>query len=154
MDLTIVNDVLYGHDADIVEMVRQRIPLCEGFTEYAVGLGVVKRNKLIGGVVFDQYSATGEQSNISVSIAFDSPAWATPKTLRQLFRYPFTQLGCRRITALVADDNDASRSAVVRLGFQHEGVLRKFYPGDMDAHIYGLLREECRWIEVNHEVHS
>lgn len=146
--LTIVNGVLYGASDDIVEMVRQRIPNAYGgFTPYATGLGVVRHGRLLGGVVFDQYAESDGHANIIMSGAFDSPAWCSKKTLRQLFLYPFVQLRCRRMTTITTADNEAARSLDERLGFVHEGTLRKIFPGDVDGIVYGMLREECRWLE-------
>ena len=140
--IQVVNDVLYGASADIVEYVRQRIPNAAfGFAPDAVGLGVVKQGQLLGGVVFDQYTGL----NIVMSAAFESPRWATPKTLRQLFAYPFITAGCRRITAITTPENKAAR-AITKIGFQQEGILRNFFPGDVDGVVLGLLREECPYL--------
>lgn len=148
MALTIVNNVLYGHDADIIEMVRQRIPVAAGgFTPSAVGLGVVVKNRLLGGVVFDQYTETDGHSNIFMSGAFDHPRWCSRRAIRQILSYPFIQLGCRRITMVTSADNAAARSLSSRLGFTEEGVLRCYFPGDADGIVYGMLREECHWLE-------
>lgn len=139
----LVEGVLYGADATICEMVRQRIPNAfDGFSKDAVALGVVRHGRLLGGVVFDQYSGR----NIVMSGAFDSPAWATKKILRRLFAYPFVQLNLRRMTTITTADNIAARSLDERLGFRREGTLRKAFPGDIDGIVYGMLREECRWL--------
>lgn len=148
VEMRIVNDVLYGADADIIEMVRQRIPHAEnGFSKDAVALGVVRHGRLLGGAVFDQYTEHQGQSNIVMSAAFDSPAWCTRKTLRQLYSYPFVQVGCRRMTTITRADNATARKADLMMGFREEGVLRCYFPGDVDAIVYGMLREECRWIK-------
>lgn len=136
------DDVLFGYDAEICEMVRQRIPHAfEGF-DGAVGLGVVKNGKLVGGVVFDKY--TGR--DILMSAAFDHPGWCTRKTLRRLFAYPFQQLGCVRITTITRADNDKALRIDEGLGFKREGVLRKFFPGDADGIVLSILRDECKWL--------
>lgn len=146
MDL--VDGVLYGADRDIIEFVRQRIPQAQsGFASDAVALGVVRHGRLLGGAVFDQYTEFQGQANIVMSAAFDSPAWCTRKTMRRLYGYPFIQIGCRRMTTITRADNVAARSADERMGFIQEGVIRKYFPGDVDAILYGMLREECRWIK-------
>lgn len=148
MALTLIDGVLYGADKDIIEMVRQRIPQAhEGFGKDAVALGVVRHGKLLGGAVFDQFTEYQGQRNIVMSAAFDSPAWCTRKTMRRLYGYPFLQLGCRRMTTITRADNVAARSADERMGFKQEGVIRCYFPGDVDAILYGMLREECRWIK-------
>lgn len=140
----IVNGVLYGCDDDIIEMVRQRIPYAmEGFNEHSTALGVVKNGRILGGVVFDKY--TGR--DMIMSAAFDSPSWCTKETLRELFGYPFGQLGLTRLTTITSADNTKALRIDEGLGFKREGVLRKHYPGDVDAIVLGMLREECRWLQ-------
>jgi len=139
----IVEGVVYGADEAICEMVRQRIPLLtDGFQPGTPALGVFRHGKLLGGVVFDLY--TGR--DIVMSAAFDSPAWCTRKILKRLFSYPFVQLGCRRMTTITTVDNEAALSLDRRLGFVEEGRLRKAFPGDTDAIVLGMLREECKWL--------
>lgn len=141
--ITLVNGVLYGASDTIVEMVRQRIPNAfDGFSKDAQGLGVVKDGKLLGGVVFDQWT----ERNVVMSGAFDSPRWCSRQTLRQLFSYPFIQLGLRRMTTITTADNERAIRLDLKLGFQHEGTLRNFFPGDVDGVVLGMLREECRWL--------
>ena len=141
--IQVIDGVLYGASETIVEMVRQRIPNAfDGFSEAAVGLGVVKDGRLLGGVVFDQYT----ERNIVMSGAFDSPRWCSRSTLRRLFRYPFVQLGLRRMTTITTADNHRALRLDTWLGFQYEGTLRKFFPNDVDGVVLGMLREECRWL--------
>ena len=60
--------------------------------------------------------------------------------------YPFVQLDCQRATVIVRKKNKRSRKFVEWLGFRQEGCCRRGFKDD-DAIIYGLLREECRWIK-------
>ena len=55
-------------------------------------------------------------------------------------------VGCRRVTGLVHDNNHDARRFDEHLGFKQEGVLRKAAPDGDDMIVYGMLREECRWI--------
>lgn len=78
-------------------------------------------------------------------------AWLSREALRVFFAYPFIELGCRRVTAIAAKKNKRSRKFLARVGFIQEGVCRKAAPGGKDnAIIYGMLREECRWIGLDH----
>jgi RimJ/RimL family protein N-acetyltransferase len=63
-----------------------------------------------------------------------------------MFDYPLRQLGCVRITAPIADGNDGAIRFVTKLGFQLEGRLRKAMPDGADRLIYGLLKEDCKWL--------
>lgn len=106
-------------------------------------IGVVVDDRLIAGVVYNNY----RDYDVQMTIASIAPHWATRRTLHSFFHYPFMQLGCARATASTAKNNHKARAMLERLGFVHEGKLRRGYDGRKDAMIYGLLREEAtKWI--------
>lgn len=136
----LVGSILIGEDQAVAALVGSKIP---GFAPVKfTALGVVRNQKLVGGVIYHNYSRHG----IEVTGAFDDPRWALPQTMRALFDYPFQQLGCVRITAVIAKKNKRSRRLCEGLGFRLEGVARKGFDGKQDACIYGMLREECKWL--------
>jgi hypothetical protein len=122
----------------VAAMVAARIPNVS-FGEYTA-LGVVRRGKLVGGVVYHNYV----KHDIQVSIAIDGSLFMP---WRALFSYPFNQLGCRRITAMIGRKNKKSRKICEALGFKLEGVHLKGLDGQQDVMSYGLLKEHCRWIK-------
>lgn len=136
--------VLFGADDLVASMVQTRIHEMPqgGFGDYTA-LGVVRDDVLIGGVVYHAFRP--RDRDIQVSIAFDRADWALPSTLRTLFSYPFQQLGCIRITAIVSRQNKHCRRFTAGLGFKLEGVMRKAINGQ-DAFLFGMLKEECRFI--------
>lgn len=140
-----VGPVLFGADDLVAAFVKARIPEVGeiGFGAGAKALGVVRDGALLGGVVYNHFSG----HDIQASYAFDSPKWATPGVLKVLFGYPFNQLECVRMTALVSRKNKHARDMLLRLGFKLEGVHRKAADGRVDAMSYGLLKTECRWIK-------
>jgi len=82
--------------------------------------------------------------NIEVGFFSDSPRWALNRALvAEALSYPFVQLNCQRITALVEKRNKPARKMVQRLGFIEEGKLRKASPNG-DMFIYGLLPGDFR----------
>lgn len=86
-------------------------------------------------------------SNIGMHIrARPGALWCHPKILYHIFAFPFKQLGTRRVTAPIEDGNEASVRTVQKLGFQLEGRLRKAATSGKDVLLYGMLREECRWL--------
>jgi RimJ/RimL family protein N-acetyltransferase len=137
----IVGSILFGADKMVAGMVAARLP-DQTFEKYTA-LGVVRRGKLVGGVVYHNFVG----HDVQVSIAFDSPGWALPGTLRGLFGYPFNQLGCARMSALIGRKNKKSRNLCEGLGFKLEGVHPKGRDGIETAMSYGLLKEHCRWIK-------
>lgn len=104
---------------------------------HAIGLEI--RGQLVAAVVYEKF--TGH--DIEMGVAADKKA--TKGFLKAVFRYPFIQLGCRRVTAYVASKNAASRELVERLGFVFEGLRRDAIEGD-DFIQYGMLKRECQWL--------
>lgn len=108
----------------------------------AVGIGIVDGTEPIGAVVYHGYQG----HMIEASIATTSPKWCQRHVLRALFWYPFRQLGVERFQAVTSKHNKRARRMLERLGFKYEGMARKGYVNGTDAAIYGMLRDECRWI--------
>jgi N-acetyltransferase len=57
----------------------------------------------------------------------------------------FARLGLNRLTAWCGTDNVRSQKALERIGFVHEGVLRRWHVHDgvgKDVIVYSMLREE------------
>jgi RimJ/RimL family protein N-acetyltransferase len=145
----LVGSILIGDDRNVATLVAQHIP---GFApEKFTALGVVRGSQLIGGAVYHNFRG----HDIEVTVAFEDPRWALPGTLRALFAYPFETLRCARMTAVVARKNKRSRRLTEGLGFRLEGVARRAIDGKQDAMIYGMLREECRWLrKTNGQIDS
>lgn len=133
-------NLLYRHDEEIAEWVRLQLGMETGFGPSSA-IGAVRDGKLIAGVVYFCY----RHPNIEMAIAAISPKWATKTTLKAFFDYPFNELKCNRVTVLVDSDNKEVRRFDERLGFVREGTLREANPNG-DAEIYGMLKNECRWI--------
>lgn len=60
-------------------------------------------------------------------------------------RLGFLHLGLERLGAYADVENSRSQAALTRIGFVHEGTLRRWHRhGERahDVHVYGLLREE------------
>jgi len=73
--------------------------------------------------------------------------WLSRTALAVFFGYPFQDLGVRRVTGLVAKRNKKARNLNEKLGFVQEGCLRQaLFNGDSYI-IYGMLRDECRWLK-------
>ena len=110
-------------------------------------MGIMIGNELIGGLIYNDYRECPMGSTIEISIATVSPRWATRRTLREIFSYPFVQLQVDRLQAMTARTNHVTRKLLKRLGFKHEGVMRRYYDGQEDAFIFSMMPEEAaRWI--------
>ncbi len=89
---------------------------------------------------------TLDESNCGISIATSSPKWCSKSVLRVIFGFPFIQLGLNRVTAFIRESNSKSISLVQRLGFMHEGEMKQYYENGESAMIYGLTKNESRWL--------
>lgn len=135
--------VIYGEDQRVAQWVGGKVD--EVYHEGAAAIGLEEDGELIAGVVFDYY--TGPSISMHVA-AVPGKRWMTKDFLWRCFAYPFLQLQCSRITGLVRVDNLPAQKFDEHLGFKREGLLRKAAKDGTDYIVYGMLREECRWLEI------
>jgi RimJ/RimL family protein N-acetyltransferase len=135
--------VIYGEDQRVIDWVGPRID--EDDFGKSVGIGLEENGELIAGVVFNLY--TGPSICMHVA-AEPGKRWLTKDFLFRCFAYPFLQLQCNRITGLVRVDNLVAQKFDEQLGFKREGILRKAATDGTDFILYGMLKEECRWLEI------
>lgn len=103
-------------------------------------IAVIKDDKLVAGILYYSYFGT----SINLSIVSDTPKAANKTVFKAMLGYPFKQLQCKRVNALIRKGNKRSRRLAEGLGFKLEGVLRKSAPDGKDLCIYGLLDSEYR----------
>lgn len=78
--------------------------------------------------------------------AISRSRWLSRRFLWFLFDYPFNHLKCARATVLIAENNHDSRRLAEGVGFKLEGVMRKGDKSGDDLLVYGMLKEECPWL--------
>jgi RimJ/RimL family protein N-acetyltransferase len=133
---------IYGQDNRVADFVTSQVDDLEFFGKINT-LGVEQDGELIAGVVFENYTG----SSISMHVAaLDGRNWLSKEFLFRVFAYPFLQLECNRVTGLVRTDNAKAQRFDEHIGFIKEGVLRKGATDGTDYIIYGMLKEECRWL--------
>lgn len=110
---------------------------------WAMGL-LDRRGYLVAGTVYSNFT----QRDVHIHHAQLTPRSMSARYLGETFRYPFHQLKVRRCTVIVAASNAASLRFVRNLGFVQEGRIRSFFETGDDAFIFGMLREECRWLSL------
>lgn len=135
--------LIFNEDERIATWVQHRMPNFLGWNGYYRAVGYERRGVLAGGVVYTQHSG----ANIVVATVLEAPL--TRGFLRSIFYYPFVQLGCRRMTALIDAKNVRSQELVEHLGFVREGRMHDATPDD-DVLVYGLLKRNAKkWLPVN-----
>ncbi len=83
--------------------------------------------------------------SIEGAIAASDPRhWANKTFVRAALAYPFKQLGCRRFVVRVEESNQTALEFDQRLGFVHEGTLRKASSTGGDVHVLSMLDDEYR----------
>lgn len=137
-----------GHDREIARWVGDRLGI-DDFSPFCGALGIIDDHGIIAGVVFNNY----RHPNIEATIASTTPRWCTSRVLRGIFSYPFWQLKCSRVTAVTSVKNQPTQAFLCRIGFQQEGVMRRAFRNDEDAVIFGMLAEECRWLQAKEPRH-
>lgn len=109
----------------------------------AYGVGLEHDGNLIAGVVYAQKTS----ANVHMHVASNgSRHWMTPEYLGFCFAYPFFHLKCERVTGFVRSDNIDAQRFDEHLGFIREGRLRRACADGTDLIVYGMLREECRFL--------
>jgi RimJ/RimL family protein N-acetyltransferase len=138
--------VIGNQDERVAQWVAARMPIFEfGSTPYtAIGLAD-SSGSLLAGCVYQNYTKTDIHMHLA---ALPGKRWLCRAFLGEGFRYPFEQLNCRRVTGLVPGRNEVAQQFDEHLGFTLEGWVRHILPNGDDLLIYGMLREECRWLNV------
>lgn len=109
--------------------------------------GILRDKEPVAGVIFNWYREMENGNDMRAIIAADHPSWCLPGVLAYLFRYPFLVAGCTRLTCVIREGNTRSEALCKGLGFRKEGVFRRGYNGKSNALVYGMLKEECRWLQ-------
>lgn len=85
-------------------------------------LSVAPSGDLVGAAIFQNYNA--DAGTIEISAAASSPRWLSRRVLREMFSYPFDQLGCQ---AVVLRCDPASRRLdriLTAYGFNRHDIPR------------------------------
>lgn len=137
--------LIYGADADVACWVADLIfddPFA--FGDKYTAIGVTDKGRLIAGVVYNNYHP---EHMIEMSVASIDKKWANRHNLRAFFKYPFIDLGVKRVQTLCSAAEGDVVSFNQRLGFKKEGFHREAWPMGGDAVSFGMLKNECKWIK-------
>ncbi len=93
-------------------------------------------------VVYDSYEVGG---SIQMHTAIADRKSVCRRAISEVFEYPFTQLGVKKVLAFVNSQNPEALSLDYRLGFEIEAVIEDAYDrGDM--YILSMTQDQCRWL--------
>ena len=136
-----------GMDLWVTQWVAERIPgnyTVENFHP-STAIGLLDGGELVAGCIYSNYRKGSR--DIEVTFATSTPRWATRNNIKTFLAYPFLQLGCNRITAIVDSRNINAMRFLTRLGMKCEGKMEQAMDGVNDAVIYGMLFRKCKWFE-------
>jgi hypothetical protein len=106
-------------------------------------IGLTHNGELVAGVMYDYFNGASVFANIAIT------GRVTRTWLWYICAYPFNQLKCQVVIALVAGDNLKSQRFVTRFGFQPVAIIPQADPcGSMG--IYALYRSQCRFLGGPH----
>jgi RimJ/RimL family protein N-acetyltransferase len=137
--------LLFGIDRELSQWASDKL----GIKDFGpcVTIGVSRSSKVVAVALFNNY----RHPNIEITFVTSTPMWATRQTIGAILRYPFVQLGCKRLTAITEHTNRPARAFLCRLGFHQEGYHPDALPSG-DAVTYGMLaRDAARWITEDNQ---
>ena len=139
--------LLFGHREAVANYVLSRIRDQEPFLTGYEAIGALdSQGELIGGFVYSEHRLCPGGGSVGICAAGERD-WLSRANLSVfLGSYPFGQLGCHRINAMIAKSNKRARGVIERLGFKNEGTIRGAFAPNKDGIFYGLLQSESRWI--------
>lgn len=138
--------IIYGDDAEMARWAAATIGAGGGFPADTRAIGMEIDGEIAAVTVWNSF----ETHNCLMSVASDgSRRWMNREFLFRSFAYPFIQLGLPRVTIKIDEDRYDSVMLALGLGFTLEGILRKAAPGGRRDLVFGLLKEECRWIGID-----
>lgn len=117
----------------------------------STAIGVMLNSELHAGIVYNNFRGF----DLSMHVSAVSPKWCSRRIVGMLLSYPFRQLGCVRVSALISARNDRARKLLRQLGFHAEGIHPLAWEGTEDALSFGMTRDDAaRWIGAGEEPHG
>jgi ribosomal-protein-serine acetyltransferase len=121
--------------------------LAERIPNYVQGrstcAGILSDGELVAAVAYSDFNGAHMQVTIAGT---QGVAWLSRRVLRELFSFPFETHGCKKLTALISEDNLTSLNLCSKLGFSLEALVRYAAHDGGNLIIMALMREDCRWL--------
>lgn len=137
--------LLFGHDAQVAEWVSRSLRQYgrhRGFDPDCQAIGVFDGagTRLLAGVVYHDYY--DDEEICAMTIASESPMFATKGTIRALLSVPFEQFKCFKVWASTRSDNARAQRFLSKVGFKREAILRHQFGPKIHAWVYGMTKPE------------
>lgn len=117
-----------------------------------MSFGFIENGKLVAGVSL----VMREHNSCALVVAATTPRWCLPGYLKEMFGYVFDSMGVKYLYTLADTKNLKSNRLSLGLGFRPDGKLRGVGTNGDDLNLYGMLREDCKFLteEYRDEAHS
>lgn len=138
--------LIVNQDKIVGQFVAERVSGVRNYRDFGEfrAIGLARAGKLVAGVVLTAYTGF----DVTLTIAADSPRWATRPFIEYVFALVFTEYKCVRVSAVVSKRNRVGRKFAEWLNFKIEGVRPYGYDGVADAINYGMLKAKCPWLNT------
>ena len=107
-------------------------------------IGWVKDGKIVAAALFNDYT------KFSIEVHFFGPGFLNRKTIGDIMKYVFLQIGCSTLIAKVDRKGDEFKEFVSRIGFKYLCVIPKYFgtTKDKDAIMFYASQDMVkRWIK-------
>jgi hypothetical protein len=131
--------LLTGYDNDVAGWVASRIPHvgAAGFGPCR-GIAVIGADgRALAGVVYHEYNE--DAGTVQLSMAAESPMWATRNTIRALLSVPFEQFKVFKVWTATPHTNERALKVNEHIGFKREATLGHHYGKGTHAIICRML---------------
>lgn len=140
-----MSHLIFGHDEALAQWAEAAYPDCAPLSRPLAAIGVGSDKDILGVAIYHNFRQDG--NDIEITFVTATPRWATPGNIRELLRYPFVQLGVKRMTAITQKSNKRARKLLTGLGFVLEGTHPFASKDAKPACTYGLYSDRAmKWI--------
>lgn len=135
-----MNSKLTSDPDRVFELVSRYTPISR--IEGMKGIGIEVGGELVAGVIYGEYNTV----NVWMHVAIAPGRQASMEFVQEVFKYPFIDLGCKRVSASVEARNAESRRLCEHLGFREEVCLKGAASDGGDIVLYVMWKEGCRYV--------
>lgn len=140
--------VQFHHDDDVLDFLREEIELdlrgqhLDNPDHWFIAAVKNDHRAVVAVMVFEFKT----WFDAHLSMAFTDKPVLMPGLFALIWRTVFSR--AIRVTMLVDPANKKCERNIRKLGGQYEGFLRRGLDGRRDALVFGMLREECRYLNA------
>lgn len=136
--------LVIGEKERCSEFIQRELGMRVVWGEWYEAIGLEDNGELVAAALYNMMT----DFDCAMHFAASSPKFLQGEFLRAIFRYPFQQMGLRRVTSLTWSDNKTMLAILPRMGFVWEGRLRNAggtKDAPVDVEVWGLLKEDCKY---------